>query len=661
MKIRSLPWVMIGVFFLIAFLIYGASLRNGFVQWDDGLLIYENPAIRGITFQNLKTIFTTYDPELYIPLTLFSYQMDYLISGTNAAFYHLHALILHVINALLVAYFLKNLTRNSVLATVVGLLFLVHPLHTEAVAWSSARKDLLSTMFFLLSIIAYMRYGETEKKSMLFGSLFAFVLGLLAKVTVLTLPVVLLLIEWKDKGRISRRAFMNVLPFFALSAVFAAIAAYGKTGVLEAATPVEVITMAGKSTIFYLSKLLWPLHLSVLYPYNGNISFFSWDFFPSFLGVCAIAVMALLSVWKTGTVAFCTAFFAVTLAPSLLNFAKAGSYYIASDRYAYIPSIGIFLLLGYCALYAFGKGLPKQYAGFFIASVLIALSVKARAQSLTWQNSESLFGNVITLYPDSHIAHNNMGNVYRRRGELDKAVQSYRTALAIRTGDQIATDDETAMMEFENNLGNVLIEKGDLDQAISHFSKGLSKEANAQILSNMGSAYRQLGRLEEAKQKYRQSLLLRPANEQALVGIGIVEQQLGEIEKAEESFQEAILLNPLLAVAHLNLGALFVNTGRVEEGIAAYEKAIEANPFMPQSYYNLGVAYRMLQRNREALGAYEKAVLLEPSFVAARINLGILYAERKKLDLAIEQFREVLRYDPDNARALSALEQLGAL
>src|SRR3989344_4256763 len=211
-RIRSLPWHLIGGFFLLAMLIYGSSLGNGFVQWDDGLLIYENPAIRGITWTNLKTIFTTYDPELYIPLTLFTYQVDYLIAGTHAAFYHFHALILHTLNVLLVLWFLKRLTGKTALAVVIGLVFMVHPLHTEAVAWSSARKDLLATMFFLLSIIAYMRYREAEKKLLYSASLCAFLLGLLAKVTVLTLPAVLLLFDWKRDGNISRRSLIASLP-----------------------------------------------------------------------------------------------------------------------------------------------------------------------------------------------------------------------------------------------------------------------------------------------------------------------------------------------------------------------------------------------------------------------------------------------------------------
>jgi hypothetical protein len=139
--LRSHWYLILGFFAFVGFLIYGASLGNAFVRWDDGLLIYENPAIRGINFSNLKTIFTTYDPELYIPLTLLSYQFDFLVSGTNAAWYHLHSLVLHILNAVLVVGFIKLLTKNTWVSILTGILFLIHPLNTEAVAWASGRKD----------------------------------------------------------------------------------------------------------------------------------------------------------------------------------------------------------------------------------------------------------------------------------------------------------------------------------------------------------------------------------------------------------------------------------------------------------------------------------------------------------------------------------------
>jgi len=652
--LRSHWYLLLGCFAFIGLLIYGASLTNSFVRWDDGLLIYENPAIRGFSFANIKTIFTTYDPELYIPLTLLSYQFDFLISGTSPAWYHFHSLILHIFNATLVVWVIRLLTKNTWVSVLTGVLFLVHPLHTEAIAWASGRKDLLSTLFFLLSTGLYLRknYGL---------SLVTFTLGLLAKVTIVTLPVILILMDYFQGKPLSKKSLLEKVPYLVLALIFAIIAYFGKSQMLQAETTMQIIAMAGKSTVFYLEKLIAPLHLSVLYPYHHTIVFSSLYFLIPFIIVVLIGISTLISMRFTRVFAFCLGFFAITLAPSLPNFAKAGTYYIASDRYAYIPSIGIFLLLS-LGIYRLAQ--HEKFRNIsVIATVLFCafLSYTASAQSLVWQNSETLFTNVIRYYPDSHVAHNNIGNLYRRQGKIEEAAQSYRTALSIRMGSELGRQDTEAVSEFETNIANALATKGDIDQAINLYNKALSTNSNAVILSNLGSAYRQQGNFTEAASKYKQSLMLNSKNPQAYLGLGITYQEMGEILKAEESFLEAIRLQPLFAIAHLNLGALYINVGRTDEGIAKYLDTIEINPFFPQAHYNLGIAYRSLGRNREALESYEKAISLQPAYVAARINAGILYAERKKIEEAIEQFSEALKYDPNNSRAINALQQLGAL
>ncbi|MBT4120324.1 MAG: tetratricopeptide repeat protein [Candidatus Peribacter sp.] len=652
-NLRSHWYLLLGCFAFIGFVIYGASLGNSFVRWDDGLLIYENPAIRGFSLANLKTIFTTYDPELYIPLTLLSYQFDFLLSGTNPAWYHFHSLILHILNATLVVWVLKSLTKNIWVSLLTGVLFLIHPLHTEAIAWASGRKDLLSTLFFLLSTGFYL----TKKKRM---SLAAFTLGLLAKVTIVTLPITLLLIDYYKGEGINKDTVKNKIPYFVLALLFAVIAYFGKSQMLQTETLVQIIAMAGKSTAFYLEKLLWPTQLSVLYPYHHTIVFSSPDFLIPFIGVSIIGILAILSMRYTKIIACCLGFFAVTLAPSLPNFAKAGTYYIASDRYAYIPSIGFLLLLS-LGIYAVSQNQRLQKVSIgIVGGLLVFFSYTASVQSLVWKNSETLFTNVIQYYPDSHVAHNNIGNLYRRQGKLDEATDSYRTALSIRMGSTLGEQNIEAIAEFETNIANALATKGDIDQAILLYNKALSSNSNAVILSNLGSAYRQQGKLKEAASKFKQSLMLNSKNPQAFLGLGITYQEMGEIEKAEQAFLDAIELQPLFAVAHVNLGALYVNIGRIDDGIAKYKETIEINPYFPQAHYNLAIALRKLGRNREALESYLTAIKLQPAYVAARINAGILYAERKKIDLAIEQFKEVLRYDPDNGRALSALKQLGA-
>lgn len=628
---RSFWLSVLGTCFVLGFMAYGASLGNDFVRWDDGLLIYENAAIRGINFANLKTIFTTYDPELYIPLTLLSYQVDYLISGSNPAFYHFHNLVLHSINATLVAGVLMLFLKKRWLAIGFGILFLLHPLHTEAVAWSSARKDLLSSMFMLLSVLSYFQYKDTTDRRWYAASLTAFTLGLLAKVTILGLPIILLVGSWYRQNRTDRNALIESVPYFGLSAVFAVIAALGKTTILSSVTLTETIAMSAKSTVFYLTKIFVPTQLSVLYPYNEQITVGSATFLVPLVLCVTIATAVLLSLRKTKFVALSAVLFAVPLAPSLLNFAKAGTYYFASDRYAYLPSVGILLLVAGAVSHIRDRRIT--YGAITVIAATFAFGTYA--QSMTWKDSETLFAHSLKLYPASHAARNNMGNVYRRRGETAAAIAEYEAALDITpyAGQRRINPEEPSANE----------------------------QNRAQILSNLGSAHRARGDILTALTHFEEALSLDDDNPQVHLGMAITKQQQGDYALAKTHFEKAIALQPNLAVAYLNLGALQVNLGETEAGITQYEKAIEQNPHFPQAHYNLGVALRKLERNREAKEAFEQAVKLEPSFVAARINLGILYAERQDIPEAIEQFREVLKYDPGNNNALSALSQLGAL
>ena len=616
---RSAFWTLIGTFFFLGLLLYGQSLGNSFVRWDDGLLIYENAAVRGFSLKNLKTIFTTYDPELYIPLTLLSYQIDYAISGTNASFYHFHSLVLHILNALLVVWFARRITGNSWIGTLTGLLFLVHPLNTEAVAWASGRKDVLSTLFFLLSLIGYDIYREQGGSRSYAGSLVALTLGLAAKVTVLTAPVLMLLIDLLRRRSVRLKL---LFPHIALAILFAIIAYFGKTDVLEASTLGEKLLIIPASITFYLQKLIFPYPLSVLYPITDTISLAS---FPYILPIVVCALVLFLALWSrkySPYPLFCLSAFLVTLAPSLLNFSKGDTLYLASDRYAYIPSIAFLLLFSFFTL-----RIPERFRIITVSVIVLVLSGLTFRQSLIWHSSETLFANVLAHYPETHTARNNMGNILRAKGDLPGATAEYEEALAL---------------SEEYGRGEAA-------------SKSQSK-----ILTNLASALRADGDSSGAHTSLNQAEALHPNNPHVYLQRGLLHLQAGNAKGAEETYKAALNITPSFTSAKVNLGSLYVQTVRIEEAIAVLEEAIEQNPFYPQAFFNLGVALRKVERNREALEAYENAVTLEPAFVAARINLGILYAERKKIDEAVKQFQEVLQYDPDNARARSALSQLGA-
>ncbi|OIO53294.1 hypothetical protein AUJ46_05475 [Candidatus Peregrinibacteria bacterium CG1_02_54_53] len=622
----TLRWWIVGVFFFVSILVYGSSLTNGFVRWDDGLLIYENPAIRAITPTTLKTIFTTYDPELYIPLTFFSYQIDYLLAGTNATIYHVQNLLWHTFNALLVAWLMLLLTRRRWAALFVGLLFALHPLHTEAVAWASARKDVLSTFFFLASLIAYLAYRSDHQRRTFILSLGAYTLGLLAKVTVVTLPVILLLLDWREKRTWNRSIFIEKIPFFALSLIFGIIAWIGKTDVLGSSGLNEKLFMAPKSAVFYLEKIFAPVGLSVLYPFVGDVTLRRADILIPLLLFFALLVTALVSLKWSRNVFFGIAFFLITVSPTLFNFAKGDFFYFASDRYAYVPSIGIFFLVTLALTKLCGER-RKSICVIGATVILVVLGILAAIQARTWKNSEALFSQSLRISPDAYVAHVNLGNVERYRGEEDQAIASYRTALTL--------------LREHGRAGPGLI------------------RSQSKIWSNLASAQREQGDLITARSSYEEALRLNSKNVYALLGLGTVAGQQGSASEAERWYREAIEVDTAFAPAHLNLGALLVNTGQLEEGITEYRTALTLNPFFPQSHYNLGVALAKLGRNDEAIGTYREAVRLQPKFTAARLNLGILlFNHAHDAKAATEQFEQILQLDPTNAQARAALRQI---
>lgn len=610
--------LVIGAFLLLGMLVYGRSLRNEFVRWDDGMLIYENPAVREISPWSLKRIFTTYDPELYIPLTFITYQIDFKISGVDAWAYHLTSLLLHIANALLVAWLAMLLLGERRIALLCGLLFLLHPLHTEAVAWASGRKDVLSTVFFLSSLIAYLRWRDEETRKLYIWSVAFFVLGLMSKVMVITLPVVLLLIDYRQAREWSMRMLTEKLPYLAAAAVFGVIAIFGKTAVVASSTLSQKILMACKSTVFYLEKIFVPVKFSLLYPYTKAISLASPDFYVPVMIVAAILLIAWLARLRARDVTFAILFYLLTLAPTFINFAKGGELdvYFASDRYAYVPSIGVFYLVCFllCALVRMQPRLVRAVsaAGAVVMTLLAVLSYR---QSRVWQDTESLFANVLAHYPDSsHVAHNNLGNMHRLRGEIDLSIDEYRKAIAIRP--------------------------------------------HAKTWSNLGAAYRKSGRNSEAMEAYRQALQIDPKSAIAHIGLGLVYAEQGRWQDAEAEYKAGLRTDPAEEVGWTNLGVLYTNQGRVDEAVAAFQTALKHNPYFADAHYNLGVVLGKKGDIEGSISAYREVTHIAPQFLPARINLGLLLYKNGDVRGARNQFEEILKIEPGNRAARSALEQM---
>ncbi len=612
------------IFFALTGAIYGHSLQDQFVRWDDGMLVYENPAIREITPASLKHIFTTYDPELYIPLTFFTYQIEYQLTGQQPFLYHLDNLILHTLNALLVAWLLYLLSKKPLLALVCGLLFAVHPLHTEAVEWVSARKDVLSTFFFLLTLIGYLYGRQSGGRKTFAASLFFFFMSLLAKVMAVTLPVTLLLIDFLQGRKRSRQMILEKVPYFALSILFGIVGLFGKTGVIRSSTLSAKILMACKSAVFYIQQILFPFHFSLLYPYTKAITIASSDFSVPVLVLLLAALFAWYSLRWSRDVLFGLLFFLVTVAPTFLNFTKGGQLdvYFASDRYAYVPSIGILYAAGFLVWYLLRDGgllqsrQTRMIAGSALCGALvIGCSFLSLRQSFVWQNTQTLFENVIRLYPESsYVAHNNLGNVYRLDGEYPRAISEYQQAIQIRP--------------------------------------------NAKTLSNLGAAYRRLKQYDQALAQYQRALKIDPQSKEAHFGLGIVLAEQSHGAEAEQEYNKAIQIDPAYQEAYTDLGSLYAAEGKVPEAIKAERKAIAIDDYSPQAHYDLAVALVAAGQQDTAIKEYQTVLRMMPAFIPARINLGILLFEAGQTADAKAQFAAILRLDPGNAAAKSALAQI---
>ncbi|MBI3619337.1 tetratricopeptide repeat protein [Candidatus Peregrinibacteria bacterium] len=559
----------------IALLVYGASLRNSFVEFDDGVLIFKNPIVQGPTPTNVARAFTSYDPELYIPLTFVSYQFDYLIGGLSPLLYHAHNLALHIANALIVFWLAMLLIRRKDLAVSCALLFLVHPLNAEAVAWAAARKDLQSAFFSLLAFGTYIVFVRSEKRLWYRLSIAAFLLALLSKVTAILLPLLLLALDDVEGRRWSWKLVWEKTPYFLLSILFGIIAYGGKTGAIGSATMLDYMLLGGKSAVFTLQKFFVPAGLSVLYPYTAAITFSSPDLLFSLLVTIALIVIAILSRRWTRSIFLCACIFFLTIAPSFGNVNKGDGFldfYFASDRYAYLPMIGLLLLLAYGMKFLLERKNEQRMFPLFmkIPTAIIAtiFGVLAFRQSLVWANTETLFKNALAVYPNSHLAHNIVGSYLRDEGNTEGALAQYQASIAIRPtarawynvglidvdkqllpaaeqafAQALALDSHHARAHL--NLGALLSAENNIDEAITHFEAAAASDPTLEAaFFNLGILYAKKEDLQSAITAFKQAVTIDSNDAEAWGRLAQVQTAIGDRSAAEESAKKALAIDP---------------------------------------------------------------------------------------------------------------------
>lgn len=540
-RYRRTAVIVVLAFFLVTAAVYATSvLGNGFVEWDDYRLIVQNPILQELSLKNVGRAFSSFDPELYIPLTFLSYQGDRIIGGGFVPqVTHSINLLLHILNALLVAWVLGRLVRDRRAGVIAGMLFAVHPLNAEAVAWASARKDLLSAFFFLLSWGFYLTMRDRDTKRRMsaqwYGlSLGAFFLALLAKIVAVTLPLVLLFTDALQMRRWDRKMLTEKLPYFTLALFAGIIGILGKYG--SSSLWYEKILIGCRAIFLYMGKLLVPVKFSVLYPFTHAISITTPELFFSVIGVFLLTKFALRSLRWTRTVAFAWFFFIITALPTMTNFTKADYYkldvYIGSDRYAYIPSIGFFLLVAAFIRYALQRREKIVYVATCIFVIL--LGSLAHAQSLMWRDTGTLFVNVLQYYPNSHLAHNNVGAILKHNGHLEQAMIQFQESIDVRP-------NERAYF----NLGQIYAERGDTGLAKTMYEKALAENPeHVDSMVNLGVILLAEKQPDQAIDYFLKALALKPDQPEAAFNLAVAYERKKLKDKAIEWYEKALLLKP---------------------------------------------------------------------------------------------------------------------
>src|SRR5437899_1355081 len=578
---------------VIAFSTFAAflpALQNQFVSWDDAENFLDNPHYRGLGWTHLSWMWTTHLGH-YIPLTWMTLGLDYLLWGMNPVGYHLTNLLLHAANAVVFFFVVRRLLARAlpspsehgyalaVSSGVAALVFAIHPLRVESVAWVTERRDVLSGLFYLVAILLYLRACErgARGRGWYWLSVAVFGCALLSKSMVVNLPIVLLILDVYPLRRLggavgwwsepARRVYVEKIPFVLLAAAASAVALMAQ---LSHNTMVSVVQLSALGRLalsvyglsFYLWKTVAPVNLSPLYELPPTVNPWAPPFLLSYGLVVAITALVLafrrplpglLAAWVA---------YVVVLLP-VLGIFQSGPQ-IAADRYTYLASLGWAILVS-AGVLSHWRRRPFLFTGL-AACVLFGLGILTWNQVQVWRDSEKLWTHALATYPKSSIAENNLGNVRADQSKLAEAIEHYRQALDI--------NPEHASAHY--NLGNVLAQQGKLAEASDHYRQALRlKPDYADAHNNLGNVLAQQGKLAEASDHYRQALRLKPDYADAHNNWGNVLAQQGKLAEAIEHFRQALRIKPDHAAAQSSLVDALRELGTGKEDTALSRKRVQ--------------------------------------------------------------------------------------
>jgi tetratricopeptide (TPR) repeat protein len=692
-------WTVCGVCFFLAaitLMVFSPALHSKFVNFDDNIYVYQNPeVISGLNLKSIEWAFTHAVSDNWHPLTMMSHMLDCQLYGLNPGWHHLTSLLLHTAAVIGLFLVLRKLTGVLWPSAFVAAVFAVHPLRVESVAWVSERKDVLSGLFFMLTLAAYGHYVRNPKSIKRYlVVMLVFALGLMSKPMLITTPFVLLLLDYwplrrfeqpaSNSNWIPRRLIVEKIPLLLLSSVFCVVTILVQRETIKPMVTLPLLMRIGNALVsytVYLGQMFYPLNLAVFYPYPVN-GLALWKILLALLTLTAVSMIAFHWRRKYPCLLVGWLWYLGMLVP-VIGLVQVGEQAHA-DRYTYLPQIGLYLMVAYGVADLFARWRFRLlFLGSLSILVVSVLIFCARIQVSYWKDSQTLWTHALAVTSGNYDAYNNLGNTLLRMGQVDEAIADFQNAIKFQHGFasahynlgnallqkgesdeaiasfQKALEIDPTKVEAENNLGIALAGKGLLAEAITHYQRALKINPDkADTYNNLGAAYLQKGQVNDAIAQFQTAVKLKPDYAQAHYNLGNALFQEGQTDQALAEYQMSVDLEPDFARGHHDFGIALFKEGRVDEAIVQFQKAVNLQPDYAQAHYNLGAALLQKGRMDEALIQYQKTVDLEPSMAMARGHLGNVLFQEGRVDEAIVQLQKALELQPDNPYAIKNLGQV---
>jgi len=698
-------WLFAGLLVVITVIAYLPVWRAGFI-WDDDTLLLQNPGIHSAG--GLARLWGS-----DFPLATTSLWLEWRLWGPNPLGYHLVNVLFHALSAVVLWRVLLRLNLPG--AGLAAAIFAVHPVNVESVAWISERKNTLCMLFYLASLLLYLRAGAAVNKGpsaqgvgkpraprlLYWCSVGFFGLALLSKTAVAPLPLFLVGLAWWQQGRLTLKDVWRMAPFFVLAAGAGVMSWWFQIHQAIGASMLDVrddsfwarLAGAGWAIWFYLYKALLPLHLSFVYPRWKIDATQAISYVPGLL-VVAVFVVGWWYRRRWGKAVLLGLGYFVAMLLPVLGFVNIYfmRYSLVADHWQYfavlgpiaVAAMGVTLMLNRLpGLAGGGKGLWGGGNPTLVlvgAALVLVLGALTWRQALAYRDLKSLWTATVASNPSARVAHNNLGTLLLAEGKADEALAHFRQAVALepnaadvhsnlgaallkqgqldeaivhlRQAVKIQPDSVNA----QSNLGNALCQQGHWEEGIRHLQEAVRLQPAVAIAHcNLGNTLLQAGRMDEAVAEFQLALALQPDMAEAHTGLGTALLTKGQGREALAQLQQAVQLRPDLPAGHLNLANALVQEGRGQEAIPHFEQVLAMQPGSAVAHNGLGNALSQTGRTEEALAQYRAALGSEPRFVMAHLNLANLLLQQKHYDGAIAEFETVLRLQPNLAAAQNNL------